>query len=510
MAGEKLVADSMVVAGDIIEAVGLNLQYDPDFRRLERINLRGRAVFPGFCDSHTHFYFMAVSLNNVKLDGLKSLEQVLARIKSHSAKLGPKEWVFGEGISPDRWQKYVMPDRIMLDKVTGGRPAAIFSKDQHLVWVNSAALRLARIDRHTPQPEGGRIERFLDGEPSGILKEIPAYFPVIKAIKPPAPEVIKKSFNKILGLAYSRGVTGVHSFDGPDAFRVFLKPAFMKNPGLRISYYPPPSLITELKKRKIRYNFGNDYIRIGGIKIFADGSLGSQSALCFQKYKGSVNNFGVETISPGEMLARVRAAAAAGLPCAIHAIGDKAIANVLDCYEKAPIPKFPARHRIEHLQMIRRSDISRLKKMNIIASMQPSHCPSDVSLIEKYWGPRGRNCFIFNTLLKKGVGLVFGSDSPIEPLDPIAGIDAAVNRLAPGRKAPFYPEERISPYQALHGFTAGTWDAVGRGESLGRLLPGYKADFVVLSQDICRIPSSKIKKTKILATYFNGRTVFEL
>ncbi len=168
-----------------------------------------------------------------------------------------------------------------------------------------------------------------------------------------------------------------------------------------------------------------------------------------------------------------------------------------------------ARHRIEHLQMIRRKDIGRLKRLGVTASVQPSHCPSDVKLIEKYWGRRGKNCFIFNTLLKRKIPLAFGSDAPIEPLNPIAGIDAAVNRTIPGTRRSFYPEERISIASAVFGFTAGAAYAAGREDQRGYLLPGYKADFIVLSDDIYRMPRSQIKDVRVLATYFDGVPVFK-
>ena len=498
----------MVVRGGRIIAVGKNLQNDSDFSSSEKFDLHGAAVLPGFTDAHTHIAFITAMRGNVKLDNLSSLEDALDKVKVYSSRLKKDEWVVGEGYSPDRWKRYIQPDKFMLDKVTGGRPAAIFSKDQHNVWVNSKALELAKITASTHDPAGGRIMRHENGEPSGILKEIPAYFPVFKLIKPPRSSRMKKQYMELLSEAYGKGVTGVVSFDGPDALTFFDDMAQRNKLGLRINYYPPPTLISKVSKTSLKNRYGGDYFRINGFKMFADGALGSQSALCFNKFIGSKDNYGVQTNTKTEFLKQIKCAAKLGLPMAIHAIGDRAISNVLDCYEKAPALPFPRRHRIEHVQLMRRKDIPRLKRLNITASVQPSHCPSDIKLIEKYWGKRGRNCYIFKSLLSAGIPLAFGSDAPIEPLNPIAGIDAAVNRKAAGMKKPFYPDECLSIAEAVYGFTAGAAYAVGQEFERGRLLPGYMADFIVLSDDIYKTAHSKTKSIEILATILNGKAVF--
>ncbi|UCD18014.1 MAG: amidohydrolase, partial [Candidatus Zixiibacteriota bacterium] len=399
-------------------------------------------------------------------------------------------------------------DRYMLDQVTGGRPAAIFSKDQHTIWANSKALALAGITSRTRDPEGGWIVRLDRGEPSGLLKELSAYSPLLKLIEQPSPAQAQKLFGRLLKHAYSRGITGVHSFDRLDALPFYADLARRGELGLRVNYYPPSGILGRLSRAKIERDNANDYFTVSGIKMYADGALGSQSAFCFSKFIGSKDNYGVEATTKEEILRVMRKAAGLNLPLAVHAIGDRAIANVLDCFERAPRLADLARHRIEHLQMIRRKDIARLKRLGTVASMQPSHCPSDVTLVDRYWGKRGRNCFMFRTLLQKGIPLAFGSDAPTEPLDPLAGIDAAVNRPIPGKRGSFYPEERITVAEAVYGFTAGPAYAVGREHTRGRLLPGFKADFVLLSDDIFKISRSEIKKMEVLATVFDGRPVF--
>lgn len=507
--GDGQIADSMVISGNSIVAVGKHLENDPSFFYSSRINLRGRTILPGFTDSHTHFRFHAIMSANVRLDGQTSLEACLNKIKKHSARLSKNEWVLGDGFSVDRWRKKILPDRYILDKVTGGRPAAIYSKCQHILWVNSKALKLAKISTRTAEPKGGVIDRFENGEPYGILRELPGYDPVLKVINDPSDSKIKQLFKKTLKEAYAKGVTAVHSMDGPKAYPLYKELSKNGSIGLRVNYYPPPSLIPKLRRVGVNAGYNQDYLQISGIKLFSDGSLGSQTALCFNKYEGTKDSFGVETNTKKAMLSIIKDAASINLPCTIHAIGDKAVSNVIDCFEKAPKIKNNNWHRIEHMQLIRRSDVNRLKKLNVVASMQPSHCPSDIKLIENYWGKRGRNCFIFRTLLDKNIPLTFGSDVPIEPLDPISGIAAAVNRIAPDVKKPFYPEQRITVTEAVTGFTSTPPSIVGRGFEIGRLLPGYKADFIMLSKNIYKTAKSKIKDIKVLGTYFDGKPVYK-
>ncbi len=508
-AGEGLVADSMIIQGNNIIAVGKNLEDDPSFSFSSKINLKGKTILPGFTDSHTHFRFHAIMTANVRLDGLTSLEVTLDKIKKHASKLSKNEWVLGDGFAIDRWSKRILPDKYMLDKVTGGRPAAIYSKDQHILWANSKALKLAKISNKTPEPKGGVIDRFDNNEPYGILRELPGYEPVLKIIADPPDSKVKILFKQTLKEAYAKGVTAIHSMDGPKAYPLYKELSQNGKLGLRVNYYPPPSLIPKLRRVGESSGYDQNYLQISGIKLFADGSLGSQTAFCFNKYKNSKEGYGVETNTKKEMFSIIKNAASINLPCTVHAIGDKAVSNVIDCFEKAPKLKDSLYHRIEHLQMIRRADVNRLKKLNVIASVQPSHCPSDIKMIEKYWGQRGRNCYIFRTLLDKKIPLIFGSDVPIEPLDPISGISAAVNRTAPDVKKPFYPEQRISVAEAVTGFTSAPPSIVGREFEVGRLLPGYKADFILLDKDIYKTAKSKIKDIKVLGTYFDGKLVYK-
>lgn len=504
---EGLVVNSMAISKNRIVAVGNNLQHDPDLKSYARVDLKGKTVVPGFVDAHTHFYYFAMALGKVDLDGLDSAEKCLSRIKRFSATFKKSQWVLGGGYSPDRFRVRMEPDRYMLDKVTGRRPAFLFSKDQHTAWVNSHALRLAGITARTPDPPGGKIDRSVDGEPSGILRET-AYQLVYNKIPPPTRPDVNRYYRQALQHAYRHGVTGVHSFDGPEGFIYFSELAQKGNLGLRINYYFPVKMLPQIRKTKVYYGTGTDFFRVAGVKVFSDGSLGSQSALCFNKYIGSDDNFGLEVTSAKELSRIVKSAGKMGFPCAVHAIGDRAVANVLDAFETGKPLDFGARHRIEHLQLVRRKDVIRVKRHGVVASMQPSHCPSDIHLIRRYWGNRGANAFIFRTLIDKNIDMAFGSDVPIERMNPIEGIAAAVRRAREGSRDSLYPEQRISAAEALYRFTVGPAIAAGQNHCRGYLLPGYPADFVLLSQDITKVAPSRIYDTKVLATVLDGKVKY--
>ncbi|MFH2049597.1 MAG: amidohydrolase [bacterium] len=505
---EDLVVNSMVIDNGRIIAIGDNLENSSQFNKYKRINCHGRVVLPGFVDAHTHFVFYALSLGRVHLSDQDTLSGCQKKISNYAKSLKKGEWIAGEGFSPDKIFAKDEPDRFMLDKVTGDHPAFIFSKDEHIAWVNTKALKLGGLLSNKTQPTGGEVVRLTDGTASGVLKEKPGYDPVYDKIPQPSKSYYNKYYRKALEIAYSRGVTGVHSFDSPDSFKYLINLAEKKQTGLRINYYPPPDLLPDLIKSNTVYGTGNDFLRIAGIKIFADGSLGSQTALCFNKYIGSKNSYGIETLSSKKMLSIAKQASKLGLPLAVHAIGDKAVSNVLDALEKAPKLKTGARHRIEHLQLIRPKDIKRLKELNVIASMQPSHCPADIDLIYKYWGSKGKNAFIFNTLINKGIDLAFGSDVPIEPLNPLHGIAAAVRRSRKGSRKSFYSNERITVLEAVKNFTIGPAIASGQEKSRGRLYPGYPADFIILSDDIFKVAPNRIYDIKVLTTFIGGKAVY--
>ncbi|KAA3632069.1 MAG: amidohydrolase [Calditrichaeota bacterium] len=506
---DKQVANSMAVYKNKIVAVGNNLEHDEQFKKYTKYNLKGKTIIPGLTDAHTHFFYFALSFGKVHLDGVDTIEKCLSKIKLFSKTLSKNEWIIGEGFSPDRLKKYMQPDKKMLDKVTGDRPAFIFYKDMHSAWVNSKAIELAKIDAQTKDPFGGTIVKFESGEPTGIFRESAAYNLIYKLIPLPAKSKINKLYKQALEHAYKHGVTSVHSFDSPKGFEYFAELTEKNKLGIRVNYYFPAASLDDLVGNKVYYGTGNDFLRLAGIKIFSDGALGSQTALCSKKYIGSKDNFGIEVTTVKDMVKHIKKAGKLGFPCAIHAIGDKAVANVLDAFAESVNMHFGARHRIEHLQLVQKKDLNRIKDMNIVCSMQPSHLPSDIGMMRKYWGKRGDNAFIFHTLQKKNIALAFGSDVPIEPLDPLDGIRAAVTRAKVKSRDVFNAKEKISAEDALFHFTAGAAYAVGQEHCRGYLIEGYPADFVVLTADITKIAISKLHTVNVLATILDGKVKYQ-
>ncbi|MEE9441318.1 MAG: amidohydrolase [candidate division Zixibacteria bacterium] len=500
----------LVITGKVISEIGYDVsRIKRNYPRHKKINVRGRAIIPGMVDSHTHFYFWAKTFHSVHLDGIRSYNEALGKIRSYASKTPPGEWIIGDGWSADRWDEYYLPTAKELDAVTGNHPAGLFSKDQHTIWVNSRALRMAGIDKNYPDPPGGKIDRdSATNEPLGILRETPAYFPVYKLMNRAIPEQILRSWKAASKIAYSRGVTGFHSMDGPEGYDYFEQLNNQNKLSFRIHYYFPVKMLDELIEQGIHSEMGDDKLRIGGVKIFVDGALGSQTALMKKPYLGSKNNIGLEVTKFGDLKKQVRKAARNNLACAVHAIGDRAVSNVISAFEL--VSNRNLRHRIEHLQLISKGDIGRLKRIGAIASMQPSHCPSDRQLVAEYWGIRGQGAYIFKTLLNQNIPLAFGSDCPIEPLDPLAGISAAVNRTGCGeRGGSFYAEESISVSNAVHGFTAGPAYASGRESFSGKIAPGYQADLVILEDNIFTMPKSKIYQALVAATIFDGKIVYQ-
>lgn len=502
----------VVISGNRIVETGTDLSSARQrYRSYRLIDLGGRTVIPGLVDSHTHMYFWASTLDTVHLEGTATFNEALDAIRTFARGRGGDEWIIGDGWSANRWSEYHLPTARELDSVTDGRPAALFSKDQHILWVNSRALKMAGIDKNYRDPEGGRVDRDPEsGEPTGLLRELPGYFPIVKLMSRRDPGNLRALWNRALKMVRSRGITGVHSMDGPEAWAFFEAIHAEKKLGVRVHHYVPVAKLDRLIKDKVVSGMGDETFRIGGVKIFSDGSLGAQTALMKKPYRGSQGGYGVETNSVKELTRMVSAANWHGLACAIHAIGDRGVANVISAYEKAGRSD-RLRNRIEHVQIIDRADIGRMKRAGLIASMQPSHCPSDRQLIADYWGRRGRNAYIFKTMLKRGIPLAFGSDCPIEPLDPMAGIHAAVNRNGYGeRGGRFYPEESLTVAQAVYGFTAGAAFAAGREAFSGRIAPGFQADLTILEDDIYSMPLSRLYKAQVAATIFDGKSVFKV
>jgi predicted amidohydrolase YtcJ len=510
-------ARALAARGGRIVAVGS----DADIERLRGgttrvLDAAGRRVVPGFIDSHTHmtmggFNLLAVDLRHT-LD-----EADFTRALAVFAKTRPAgQWITDGAWDHQQWPVPRLPTRALLDPATGDRPVCLSRQDGHMMVCNSLALKLARITRATSDPPGGVIVRDSSGEPTGILKD--AAMDAVWAVRPPRtlPE-ISEALRAAMKHAARNGVTSVQDLPGGpgdlDAWEALRAAVEMT---VRVNYRP--SLTEWEKARDRRAAMKNDeWLRVGGVKGFADGSLGSGTALFFSPYDDDPDNSGVhaaEAIPLARMEERVAAADRAGLQVEIHAIGDRANAEILDLFERVAKRNGPRdrRFRIEHAQHLRASDIPRFAGLGVIASMQPYHAADDGRWAEKRIGrERCRTTYAFRSLLDAGATLAFGSDWDVAPLSPVAGIAAAVTRrtIDGGNPGGWFPEQRIHPEEALRAYTVNAaFAALEEGEK-GTLAPGKLADFVLLSDDILSIARERIEKVGIVATVVGGRVVYE-
>jgi len=504
---------ALAVAGERIAAVG----NDDVIRSLagshtQVIDLRGRTVVPGLIDAHVHLAWYGLSLAMVNLDGATSLEECLQRLARQAAASVGVGWIRGNGWNHHAWPNPVFPDRHALDRVVPDRPVILKRKDGHSIWVNTPALTLAGITSHTPDPAGGTIDRDpATGEPTGILREN-AVALVERVIPAAGPHDLEQAIRLAQQSALAFGLTGVHTMEGPDVFSALQRLDATGELVLRVCQAIPREHLDEAIGLGLRSGFGNDRLRISGVKLFADGSLGSATALMLDDYLGQPGNRGVATLPKDEMRELVRKATAAGIAPLIHAIGDRANRDVLDVFEDVLGNETQTvRPRIEHVQLLHPADIPRLARLNVIASMQPVHCPSDRDAAIRLWGERCRYAYAWRSLLDSGTVLAFGSDCPVETISPLAGIHAAVTRQrADEPHVPSWnPGECITPLEALRAYTLEAAFAAGEETEKGSLAVGKLADIVVLSHDILAIPPQDILKTHVEMTIVGGKIAYQ-
>lgn len=510
---EQTIVSAVIIHSGRIFAIG-----DDSLCQLAGTNtvlqdLKGAVVFPGFIDGHLHWKWTSIALQSVDVYEVSHKELALERVAEAVKKTAKGQWISGSGWTQDFWPDKKFPQAKDLDQVSPQHPVALQAKSGHAMWVNSLGLKLANITANTPDPEGGEIQRDAAGEPTGILFET-AMELVSTLIPVPDVEQLADYMLVAQSLAHAQGLTGIHDFDEPSCLMALQILRERGELGLRVLKQVKQDWIKDAIRLGIRWGFGDDWIRIGSLKMFADGALGPRTASMIEAYEGEPDNFGIKVLDKEEMLEFASLATRDGLPTTIHAIGDLAVHDVLDVFEALraeeealSIPRDQRRHRIEHVQIIHPQDAHRLAQLDIIASMQPLHATSDFEMADAYWGDRSKLAYNPRIQLDQGVHVVFGSDSPVDPFDPIKGIHAAVTRQrANGQPAGgWYPEARVSMQEAIHGFTIGPAYAAGQEHQQGRLLPGYFADLVILDQDLYAIEADRILDTKVLATMVDGQ-----
>jgi predicted amidohydrolase YtcJ len=485
--------------------------------RTETVDLGGGIVLPGFTDSHVHFVNGGFSLTSVQLRDAASRDEFVRRIGEKARSLPKGEWVLDGEWDHTLFTPVELPRRDWIDAVTPDNPVCVGRLDLHMVLVNSLALKLAGVTRNTPVPPGGEIVKDpVTGEPTGILKDA-AMDLVYGVIPDPGPARTRRAIEAALRHAAEKGVTTVHDVSGEaglDIYQDLLREGKLTT---RIYFYFPISRIEEVLRMKLKTGFGNAFLRFGGLKGFADGSLGSSTALFFEPYADDPKAFGLfasEMIPEGTMDGRVRSADRAGLQCAIHAIGDRANAAILDIFAAAAAENGPRdrRFRIEHAQHLRPADITRFAKLGVIASVQPYHAADDGRWAERKIGPeRAKTTYPFHSFLDAGATLIFGSDWPVAPMDPLRAIDAAVTRRTIDGANPggWIPEQKISVAEAVRASTVGPAYAEFAEASKGTLEPGKVADLVVLDGDPFAIPAERLADLHVRMTIVGGRIVFK-
>ncbi|UCE66456.1 MAG: amidohydrolase [Candidatus Zixiibacteriota bacterium] len=503
-------AQAVAVENGIINAIGTNRDISHLWRRgYKKYDLQKKFVLPAFNDAHLHLAAVGNFSKQVDLDGVDSLHSAVSIIKKAAAKLKPGQWLKGRGWNKNLWGGE-FPDKNVLDKITDN-PVALDSKDWHLLWVNSAALSCCNINRDTPDPPGGVIEKDDTGEPTGILKE--QAVKIVYDRMPPLSyndkiDSITEAQKKLLKL----GIAGVGDFDTwPTVISELSELEKSCRLKLRICKMIYDNDFDEAVRSGFRTGKGSEHFRMGHLKLFSDGALGSQTALMFNPYRDSKNNYGVETLTQNQMEEFIAGAVKNGISVAIHAIGDKAnfqSLNALGKYSGA-FAKAGLIPRIEHAQILRKKDVGLFRKFGITVSVQPIHATSDRDVADKYWGKRARYAYAFRSMLESGANLAFGSDAPIENADPIAGIHAAVARKRANDDRPsWYPEEKIPVTKAIEAYTIGSAGACCFDDIAGSIEIGKRADFAVLSDDIVRMKPSDVYKAETLAAIIDGEFVY--
>ncbi len=508
------VVSALAISGERVVATGS----DDEIRALAETgtiqqDLNGRHIVPGMTDAHIHWQMLTQMLQNVQLYNLPSRQAALDRVAERAQKTPPGEWIVGMGWLQDDWDDRRFPTAHDLDAVAPDHPVYLVARSGHSAWVNSLALRMGGVDASTPDPESGGIRREESGAPSGILFEGTAMSLVERNIPEPTVEELATLMKVTQTRAFSLGITGIHDFDDQECFTALQIMRERGDLGLRVLKNFNKKYLDAVLETGLRRGFGDDWIRIGSLKIFADGAIGPRTAAMIAPYDGEPENYGIVVTDKEEMVELVSRASAAGFASTIHAIGDRAVHDVLDVYEQVRREeagrgeaRATRRHRIEHVQIVHPDDVDRLAQLSVIASMQPIHATSDYPVADRYWGARTPYSYNPRLQLDRGVVVAFGSDSPVEPMGSLIGIHAAVTRQrADGSPAGGWnPAARLTVDEALRGYTLGPAYAAGMEDRLGRLAPGYLADMVALDRDLYSIPPAEILDAQVVSTMVGG------
>ncbi|HTZ90030.1 MAG TPA: amidohydrolase [Alloacidobacterium sp.] len=523
---------AMAVRGGIIVASGT----DGDVKKLQGVSTRmvdlgGAFVMPGFNDAHVHLGYAGRIKLSVDLVGVKSLAEMQARVKAAAKAAAPGAWLTGGGWDHTLWASKTLPTKADLDAVTDGHPAFLIRVDGHIAIANSAALTAAGITKATPDPQGGKIDRDANGEPTGIIRET-AQALIDKKIPPPTPELRRRGIELVLADAVEHGITSVQDNSDWEDFLVYEQLEREGKLPVRISEWLPfDAPVDKLKQMRTYHPADDPMLHTTMLKGFMDGSLGSRTAALNAPYSDDPGNSGIPRYQQAKLNQMAIERAQAGFQMGFHAIGDRAVDMALNAFAAAqasgPLKAnmqtvrpygtrivhatlTGPRNRIEHSQVVDAGDFARYKQLGVIASMQPNHLLTDMAWAEQRLGPeRSKYAYAWKSFLDAGVPLAFGTDYPVEPITPFRGVYAAVTRMNEAGTQTFHPEEKLNIWQTIYAYTQGSAYAEFAENKKGKLVSGYYADFVVLDRDITAVAPAEILKTQVLRTVVNGQTVYQ-
>jgi predicted amidohydrolase YtcJ len=508
---------AMALSADgFILGIGDDAAMQDAFPAARRVDLGGRTVLPGLIDSHAHLYGLALSYTQANLVGAASKAEAIGRLRDFEATLADGEWLLGRGWDQNDWPEAAFPSRGDLDAEFPDRPVWLRRIDGHAAWANSLALAQADRDlRGDWQPAGGHVHRDAAGEPSGIL--IDRAMDLVDRVVPPVPrERIIGALDLAVAEVLSLGLTGVHDPGiDRDALTLF---------GERIEQGAFPLRLYALADgngktldwlcENGRYRHPSGRLEMRSVKLYADGALGSRGAALLEDYADDPGNRGLLFLDDPDLEAALRRVFSCGLQAGIHAIGDAANRQVLDAYERLlpEFPENPGRHRIEHAQILAPQDLPRFARLGVIAAVQPTHATSDM-----YWAgerlgeERLPGAYAWRSLAGSGARLAFGSDFPVEEVNPFFGIHAAVTRQdrQGWPEGGWLPPERLGREAAIRAFTLDAAYAAFMEEEIGSLEAGKRADFIVLDRDVMQVPADEIAEIRVLQTWLDGKPVFE-
>ncbi len=515
-------AEALLARDGRVAAVGRASDLAREAGTAERVDLRGGLMTPGWFDAHVHFMWWGFQMAELDLRATKTIEEALDQIGRRAHELPPGRWLTGGRFDKNNWGRW--PTAADLDRVTGDRPVLMRSRDGHSRWLNSAALRAAKLGKDTVAPAGGAIFRDGSGSPTGVLQER-ANELADRAVPAATEADCDAATMRAQEEALKRGVTGVESLEQGSSYAALRRArergalkvrALMGIPhrslalSLPTTGTPPQIRNTDVFDFEaalatgLRTGQGDEWLQLGHVKFFTDGALGSQTAALEEPYEGTGDR-GILTFDPLELRTDVARAAAGGLAVAIHAIGDRAVRVALDAVAPTRVTSPALRQRLEHIQLVREEDLGRFGALGVIASMQPIHCTSDRDLADRYWGPkRTPRAYPWRTLLERGAVLAFGSDAPVEPIDPLLGIHAAVTRRQPQDREAWFPAQRLTLDEALHGYTAGAAYSTGREREWGTLEVGMRCDATVVDRDLATLEENELLEAKVSGTITDG------